>query len=32
VAIDLDFHRIGEDVVVVPSGHVDRGVRVLTHL
>ena len=32
VAIDLDFHRIGEEVVVVPSGHVDRGVRVLAHI
>jgi glycogen debranching enzyme len=30
--IDLDFHRIGEEVVVVPSRHVDSGVRVQTHL
>ncbi|HKS54695.1 MAG TPA: amylo-alpha-1,6-glucosidase [Steroidobacteraceae bacterium] len=30
--VDLRFHRIGEQVVVVPSGHVDGGVRVLAHL
>jgi glycogen debranching enzyme len=30
--IDLDFHRIGEEVVVVPSRHLDSGVRVLAHL
>lgn len=30
--IDLDFHRIGEEVVVAPSGHLDSGVRVLAHL
>lgn len=30
--IDLEFQRIGAEVVVVPSGHVDRGVRVLAHL
>jgi glycogen debranching enzyme len=30
--IDLDFHRIGEEVVVAPSGHLDGGVRVLAHL
>src|SRR5688572_2618426 len=30
--IDLDFHRIGEEVVVVPSQHLDSGVRVLAHL
>lgn len=29
--VDLDFHRIGERVVVVPAGHIDSGVRVLTH-
>jgi glycogen debranching enzyme len=31
-SIDLSFHRIGEEVVVVPSGHVTSGVRVLAHL
>jgi glycogen debranching enzyme len=31
-AIDLNFHRIGEEVVVVPFGHLDRGIRVLAHL
>jgi glycogen debranching enzyme len=31
-AIDLEFHRIGEEVVVVPVGHLDSGVRVLSHL
>jgi glycogen debranching enzyme len=31
-AIDLEFHRIGSEVVVVPSQHVDNGVRVLAHL
>lgn len=30
--VDLDFHRIGEEVVVVPAGHIDCGVRVLAHL
>ena len=30
--IDLDFHRIGEEVVVVPSRHLDSDVRVLAHL
>jgi glycogen debranching enzyme len=30
--IDLDFHRIGEEVVVVPLRHADGGVRVLAHL
>ena len=30
--IDLEFHRIGPEVVVVPSKHVDAGVRVLSHL
>ena len=30
--VDLDFHRIGEEVVVVPSGHIASGVRVLAHL
>jgi glycogen debranching enzyme len=30
--IDLRFHRIGEQVVVAPSGHLDGGVRVLAHL
>jgi glycogen debranching enzyme len=31
-AIDLDFHRIGDEVVVVPARHLDAGVRVLAHL
>jgi glycogen debranching enzyme len=30
--IDLEFHRLGEEVVVVPSRHLDSGVRVLAHL
>jgi glycogen debranching enzyme len=30
--IDLAFHRIGEQVVVVPAKHIDCGVRVLAHL
>ena len=30
--IDLEFHRIGEEVVAVPAKHVDGGVRVLAHL
>jgi glycogen debranching enzyme len=30
--INLDFHRRGEEVVVEPSGHLDRGVRVVAHL
>ena len=30
--IDLDFQRIGEEVVVVPARHVAGNVRVLTHL
>jgi glycogen debranching enzyme len=32
VCIDLEFHRIGEEVVAVPAKHVDSGVRVLAHL
>lgn len=31
-AIDLDFQRIGTEVVVVPTRHLDAGVRVLAHL
>lgn len=31
-SIDLDFHRIGEEVVVVPAKHAEGGVRVLSHL
>jgi len=31
-AIDLEFQRIGDEVVVVPSRHLDAGVRVLAHL
>jgi glycogen debranching enzyme len=30
--IDLEFHRIGAEVVVVPAKHVETGVRVLAHL
>jgi glycogen debranching enzyme len=30
--IDLEFHRIGAEVVVVPAKHVENGVRVLAHL
>jgi glycogen debranching enzyme len=30
--IDLEFHRIGAEVVVVPAKHVESGVHVLTHL
>lgn len=30
--IDLEFHRIGEEVVAVPVKHVEGGVRVLAHL
>ena len=30
--IDLEFRRIGAEVVVVPAKHVDSGVRVLAHL
>jgi glycogen debranching enzyme len=30
--IDLEFHRIGAEVVVVPANHADSGVRVLAHL
>ena len=31
-AIDLEFERIGDEVVVVPARHLDAGVRVLAHL
>jgi hypothetical protein len=30
--IDLDFWRIGDQVVVVPARHHDCGVQVLAHL
>jgi glycogen debranching enzyme len=30
--IDLEFHRIGNEVVVVPSKHLEGAVRVLAHL
>jgi glycogen debranching enzyme len=30
--IDLEFHRIGAEVVAVPAKHTDSGVRVLVHL
>ena len=32
VCIDLEFHRIGKEVVAVPAKHVDGDVRVLVHL
>ena len=32
VCIDLEFHRIGKEVVAVPAKHVDGDVRVLAHL
>jgi glycogen debranching enzyme len=32
VSIDLEFHRIGSEVVAVPAKHTDAGVRVLVHL
>jgi glycogen debranching enzyme len=32
VEIDLEFHRIGDQVVVVPAKHVPAGVRVQAHL
>jgi glycogen debranching enzyme len=30
--IDLEFHRIGNEVVAVPTKHDAAGVRVLSHL
>jgi len=30
--IDLEFHRVGEEIAVVPAGHSAMGVRVLAHL
>jgi hypothetical protein len=30
--IDLEFQRIAEEVVVVPTKHTDGGVQVLAHL
>jgi glycogen debranching enzyme len=32
VCIDLEFHRIGNEVVAVPAKHSEGGVRVLAHL
>ena len=32
VCIDLEFHRIGNEVVAVPARHSEGGVRVLAHL
>jgi glycogen debranching enzyme len=32
VRIDLEFHRIGNEVVAVPAKHSEAGVRVLAHL
>lgn len=31
VCIDLEFHRIGDEVVAVPSRHLGSGVRVVRH-
>jgi hypothetical protein len=30
--IDLNFHRLGDEVVVVPGRHTEAEVKVLTHL
>ena len=30
--IDLRFQRLGEEIVVMPSGHAPQGIRVLAHL
>jgi len=30
--IDLQFHRIGDEIAAVPAKHVAGGVRVLAHL
>lgn len=30
--MDLEFHRLGEDVAVVPAKHSEAGTRVLAHL
>jgi hypothetical protein len=30
--IDLEFHRLGEEVVAIPTKHSEVGVRVLAHL
>jgi glycogen debranching enzyme len=30
--IDIDFHRLGDDVGAFPLGHTERGVNVLLHL
>ena len=30
--IDIDFHRIGDNVGAVPTGHTEGGVNVLAHL
>lgn len=32
VRIDLEFHRMGDEVVVAPSRHLESGVRVMAHL
>ena len=31
-SVDLEFHRIGTEVVVAPARHLAGGVRVLAHL
>ena len=30
--IDIEFHRLGDQVGTVPSGHTEGGVNVLAHL
>jgi glycogen debranching enzyme len=30
--IDIEFHRLGDEVAAVPSGHTETGVTVLAHL
>jgi glycogen debranching enzyme len=31
-SIDIEFHRLGDEVGAVPFGHVESGVRVMAHL
>lgn len=30
--IDIEFHRVGDEVAAVPFGHTETGVTVLSHL
>jgi hypothetical protein len=30
--IDIEFHRLGDEVGAVPFGHTESGVTVLAHL